>query len=58
MYIKVFIAKTEGMRLPGRYRRTWQDNIKMDLKRNSENVWNGTIFLRIRANCRILGTRS
>jgi hypothetical protein len=50
------IAETEEMRLPGRYRPTWHDNIKMDLKRDNERVWNGTGCLRIGANCRIFGT--
>jgi hypothetical protein len=53
---KALIAETGVMRLPGRYRRIWQDNIKMDLKQNNERVWNGTIYLGVRANCRILGT--
>lgn len=30
---KALIAETGVMRLPGRYRRIWQDNIKMDLKK-------------------------
>ena len=29
---KVFVGKSEGKRLPGRPRRRWEDNIKMDLQ--------------------------
>jgi hypothetical protein len=28
---KVFVAKHQGRRLLGRYRRRWEDNIKVDL---------------------------
>jgi hypothetical protein len=50
----IYVA--EGTRLPGRYRRTLQDNIKVDVEQNNERVWNGTVCLRRGANCRILGT--
>ena len=29
----VLVGKTEGKRPPERHRRTWEDNIKMDLKK-------------------------
>jgi hypothetical protein len=30
---RVFVARPEGKRLPGRPRRRWEDNIKLDLGR-------------------------
>jgi hypothetical protein len=36
------------MRLLGRPRRRWEDNIKMDLQEVEWGAWNGLIWLRIR----------
>jgi hypothetical protein len=30
--VQGFVAKPDGKRLPGRLRRKWKDNIKMDLE--------------------------
>jgi hypothetical protein len=35
---RVSVGKPEGKRSPGRYRRRWKDNIKMDLR---EIEWGG-----------------
>jgi len=32
---KILVRKLTGKRPLGRYRHTWEDNIRMDLKRNS-----------------------
>ena len=41
------MAKTEGKRPLGRLRRTWEDNIKMDLQEVGCGVWTGSSWLRI-----------
>jgi len=43
---RILVEKPEGKRPLGRPRRRWEDNIKMDLKRNV-GAWTGLIWLRI-----------
>jgi hypothetical protein len=38
MHIRILVGKPEGKRPPGRPRRRWVDNIKMDLR---ESGWDG-----------------
>jgi len=44
---RVLVGKPEGKRPVGRHRRTWEDNIKMDLQEVGYGVWNGSSWLRI-----------
>jgi hypothetical protein len=41
---RVLVRKTEGMRLLGRSRHRWEDNIKMDLR---EIVWGGMDWIHL-----------
>ena len=45
--IKGFGGETDGKRQLGRYRRRWEDNIKMDLQEVGYRVRTGSIWLRI-----------
>jgi hypothetical protein len=36
---RILVEKTEGKRPRGRPRRTWMDNIKMDLREIEWDVW-------------------
>jgi hypothetical protein len=38
---RILVGKTEGKRPPGRPRRIWEDNIKMDLQEVRCGVWTG-----------------
>jgi hypothetical protein len=44
---RILVANPEEKRPLGRPRRTWVDNIKMDLERWDKMVWTGSIWLRI-----------
>jgi hypothetical protein len=44
---RVLVGKPDGMRPPGRPRRWWVDNIKMDLREIEWGVMDGFIWLRI-----------
>ena len=48
---RFLVGKPEGKRPLGRPRRTWEDNIKMDLQEVECGLWTGLFWLRI-------GTRS
>ena len=41
------MGKPEGKELLGRPRRSWEDNIKMDLQEVGWGTWTGSIWLRI-----------
>jgi hypothetical protein len=41
---KILIGKPEGRRPLGRYRRRWEDNIRMDLR---AIVWKGVDWIRL-----------
>jgi hypothetical protein len=43
---RILVRKPEGKRPLGRPRRSWMDNIKMNL-RDDEMAWTGSIWLRI-----------
>ena len=44
---RVLVRKSEGMRLFGRSRRRWEDNIKIDIQEVGCGAWTGLIWLRI-----------
>ena len=44
---RVLVGKPEGRRPPGRTRRRWEDNIKMDLQKVGYGVWTVSSWLRI-----------
>jgi len=44
---KVLLGKPEGKRPLGKPRRTWEDNIKIDLQELGWEVWTGSSWLRI-----------
>ena len=44
---RVMVGKPEEKRLLGRPRRSWMDNIKMDLQEVGCGVWTGSSWLRI-----------
>jgi len=44
---RMVVGKSEGKRPFGRPRRTWEYNIKMDLREIGCEVWSGFIWLRI-----------
>jgi hypothetical protein len=44
---KILVGKPEGKRPLGKPRRTWEDNIKMDLREIGSVLWTGLIWLRI-----------
>ena len=44
---RVLVGKPEVNRPPGRPRRRWEDNIKMDLQEVGLWAWTGSIWLRI-----------
>jgi hypothetical protein len=44
---RILVRKPEGKRPPGRPRRRWVDNIKMDLRERGGVVWAGSNWLRI-----------
>jgi hypothetical protein len=46
---RILVGKPEGKRPPGRPRRRWLDNIKMDIKEIGWDgmVWTGSNWLRI-----------
>jgi hypothetical protein len=44
---RVLVGKPEGKKQLGRYRRRWDDNIKMDLQEVVCRVWTGSSWLRI-----------
>jgi hypothetical protein len=46
---RVSVGKPEGKRPLGRPRRTWEDNIKVDLQEVGCRVWTGFGWLRIEA---------
>jgi hypothetical protein len=50
---RILVGKPEGKRPPGRPRRRWVDNIKMNFKENGV-VWTGLISLRIGTKWRAL----
>jgi hypothetical protein len=41
------VGRPEGKRPLGRPRRSWEDNIKMDLQEVGWEAWTGLIWLRI-----------
>jgi hypothetical protein len=43
----VWVGKLEGKRSPGRPRRSWEDNIKIDLQEVGCGGWTGLSWLRI-----------
>jgi hypothetical protein len=49
----ILVGKPEGKRPPGRPRRRWVDNIKIDLR----DVWTGSIWIRIGTSGGLLSTR-
>ena len=51
---RVLLGKPEGKRALGRYRRRWEDNIKMDLREWDGGPWTGLIWLRIGTGGRYL----
>jgi hypothetical protein len=53
---RILVGKPEGKRPPGRLRRRWEDNIKVDIKEieRSSVVWTGLIWLRIGTNGELL----
>jgi hypothetical protein len=51
---RILVGKPEGKRPPGRPRRRWVDNIKMDLREIGLMVWIGLIWLRIGTRGRLL----
>jgi len=51
---KMFVARSEGKRPLGRFRRRWEDNIRMDLSEVGWSVWTGFIWLRIGTSGRML----
>jgi hypothetical protein len=44
---RVLVGKPEGRRPLRRFRRRWEDNIKMDFREVGWRVWTGSIWLRI-----------
>jgi hypothetical protein len=44
---RALVRKPEGRRALGRPRRTWEDNIKMDLREVGWGAWTGSIWLRL-----------
>jgi len=44
---RVLVGKPEGKKPPGRPRRRWKDNIKIDLRKWDVGVWTGSNWLRI-----------
>jgi hypothetical protein len=44
---RVLAGKPERKRPPGRPRRRWEDNIKMNLQEVGWGVWTGSSWLRI-----------
>jgi hypothetical protein len=48
------IGKPEGKRLLGTPSRRWEDDIKVDLKKNRFGVWIGFIWLTIRIRGELL----
>jgi len=45
---RCMVGKSEGKRTLGRYRRRWENNIKMDLQEVGCGVWTGSIWIRIK----------
>jgi len=45
---RIMVRRPEGKRPLGRPRRSWKDNIKIDLQEVGFGVWTGSIWLRIR----------
>jgi hypothetical protein len=43
----ILVGRPEGRRPLGRPRRTWEDNIKMDLREMGLAMWIGFVWLRI-----------
>jgi hypothetical protein len=46
-FYRILVGKSEGKRPPGRSRRRWLDNIKMDLREIDGVIWIGLIWFRI-----------
>ena len=44
---RVLVGKTKGKRTPGRPRRRWEDNIKLDLQEVGWGEWTGSSWRRI-----------
>jgi hypothetical protein len=44
---RVLVGKPEGKRPLGKYKRRWEDNIKMDFQEVGLGVWTGSSWLRI-----------
>jgi hypothetical protein len=44
---RALVGKPEGRRPLGRPRRSWENNIKMDLREVGWGAWTGSIWLRI-----------
>jgi hypothetical protein len=44
---RILVGRPEGKKTLGRPRRTWEDNIKMDLQEVGWGAWTGLIWLRI-----------
>jgi hypothetical protein len=53
---RIFVRKPGGKRSLGRPRRRWEDNIKMDLRKD-RMIWTGLIWLRIRTSGVLLWTQ-
>jgi hypothetical protein len=53
----LLMGKLEGMRPPGRPRRRWLDNIRMDLVEMGWVMWTGLVWLRIGTGGELLWIR-
>jgi hypothetical protein len=51
---RIFVGKPEGKGPLGRLRRSWKDNMKMDLREIGWVTWTGLIWLRIGTSCQLL----
>jgi hypothetical protein len=51
---RILVGRPEGSRPLRRPRRTWEDNIKMNIKKCDGMTWPGLIWLRIGTGGRLL----
>jgi hypothetical protein len=54
---RLLVGKPEGNRPPGRPRRRWIDNFKIDLLEIVLVLWNGLVWLRIGTRGELLWTQ-
>jgi hypothetical protein len=52
----ILVGKPEGKRPVGRYRRRWEDTIRIYLRKIGWKVWTGFVWLRIGASGEPLAT--